>query len=159
MSKNLLPLLVWRNTQNLFSTFDKKFHVYLMRGLQKLNSVDGFLRADQKSAARWAGLAELFWRYLKKPLWDFNFLHIFAIPLSSRPEKHWQMLERLFGGFRHSRKIYIQHVPFTKYLTYKFVIWSLSIFQNSIGKDVCSEHSLYWLCCSSQNLFQVLAAF
>ena len=43
-----------------------------------------FTKAGQKYAARWAELAVLFCRQLKKPSREFNFFYIFGIPSSSR---------------------------------------------------------------------------
>ena len=45
----------------------------------------------------WQHIFALPWSALKKPLWEFNFFHIFGIPSSSRHEKCYQMLERLFA--------------------------------------------------------------
>ena len=56
----------------------------------------GQTKTGQKIAVGWAGLAVLFFSYLKKPSWDFNFLPIFTISSSSKHEKRFQMLKRLF---------------------------------------------------------------
>ena len=59
----------------------------------------------QKVAAKWAGLAVISCRLLKKPLLDFNFLHIFAIPSKSEHKKRCQLLDRLFEVFQHSKNM------------------------------------------------------
>ena len=96
----------------MFRGFDNIFHVYLIRRFQKYErncifpvAFWGQSKAGQKCAARWAELAVLFYWLLKKPLWEFNFFHIFGIPLSSRHEIFCQMLERLFVLFHHFRNI------------------------------------------------------
>ena len=53
----------------------------------------------------WQQFFALPWSALKKQSWELNFLHIFAVPLSSRHEKCCQILERLFVVFHHSRNI------------------------------------------------------
>ena len=53
----------------------------------------------------WQHIFALPWSALKKPPWEFNFFHIFGIPLSSRHAKRCQMLERLFVLFHRSRNI------------------------------------------------------
>ena len=60
------------------------FHVYLMREFQKCGrnwilrvAFWGQTKAGQKWAARWAELAVLFCRELKKPSWEFIFFYIF----------------------------------------------------------------------------------
>ena len=53
----------------------------------------------------WQQFIALSWSALKKPSWDLNFLHIFAVPSSSRHEKCCQILERLFVVFHHSKNI------------------------------------------------------
>jgi hypothetical protein len=59
------------------------------------------------------------WSALKKPLWEFNFFHIFGIPSSSRYEKHSQMLQTLFWLFQCSKNSrwddYKVYRKFTKY--------------------------------------------
>ena len=67
-----------------------------------------FLSYLQDMTANPANLAAIFslpWSALKKPSWKLNFLHIFAAPLSSMHEKCFQILERLFVAFHHSRNI------------------------------------------------------
>ena len=107
--KHSMFLKRWYTTKSI-SNIWQHFSCLLDKGTAKIckkfNSHDGFLRADQekeKVAARLAGMAVLSCRQLKKPPWDFNFLHIFAIPSSSRHEKRCQMVERLFVVFHHSR--------------------------------------------------------
>ena len=51
----------------------------------------------------WQHIFALPWSALKKPLWEFNFFHIFGIPSSSRHEKHCQMLQTLFWLFQCSK--------------------------------------------------------
>ena len=101
--------LEWWNRTKSISSIWKHFSCLLDQGIskiwKKLNSHGGFLRAGQKYAARWAELAVLFCGWLKKPSWEFKFLHIFGIPSSSRHEKCCQMLEILFVLFHHSRNI------------------------------------------------------
>ena len=53
----------------------------------------------------WQQFFALPWSALKKPLWEFNFLHIFAVSMSSMHEKCCQILERLYVVFHHSRNI------------------------------------------------------
>ena len=72
----------------------------------KLNSHDGFLSYLQNStanSAHWQHIFALLWSALKKPLWEFNFFHIFGIPSSSRHEKRCQMLQTLFLLFQCSK--------------------------------------------------------
>jgi hypothetical protein len=82
----------------------------LMRGFQK------YRRNWILTMAFWGSLSQgknvlpdgLNWlRYFagnsKKPLWEFNFFHIFGIPSSSRHEKHCQILQTLFWVFQNSR--------------------------------------------------------
>ena len=45
------------------------------------------------------------WSALKKPSWELNFLHNFAVPLSIRHKNCCQILERFFDVFYHSRNI------------------------------------------------------
>ena len=76
-------------------SLDSIFHAYLTRKgtakiCKKFNSHDGFLRADQGIAKNccqigWIGCPIL--QVAQKPPWDFNFLHIFAIPSSSGPHQ------------------------------------------------------------------------
>ena len=68
------------NTKKVFGDFDNIFHVYLMREFQKYGrnwiltvAFWGQTKAGQKCAARWAELAMLVCRQLKKPSWEFNF--------------------------------------------------------------------------------------
>ena len=57
----------------------------------------------QPVQCRWAGLAVLSCRKLKKPLWKSNFLHIFASSSSSGHEKCCQTLQWFFEVFQYSR--------------------------------------------------------
>ena len=118
-----LPRVVKYN-KKVLPIFDSIFHAYLTRGLQKYSrnliptmAFWGQTKAGQKIAARLARLTVLSCRLIKKPPWDFNFLHIFLIPSSSRHEKHCQMVERLFVVFHHSRNI-----PWLLYIFYAFTI-------------------------------------
>ena len=80
---------------------------HLMRGLQK------YARNWNLTMAFWATCKigqpiHPIWQQffaLKKQSWELNFLHIFAVPLSSRHEKCCQILERLFVVFHHYRNI------------------------------------------------------
>ena len=66
----------------------------------------GQTKTGQKIAVGWAGLAVLFFSYLKKPSWDFNFLPIFTIPSSSKMKnvfKCWK--DFLWYIFHHTRSI------------------------------------------------------
>ena len=51
----------------------------------------------------WQHIFALPWSAFKKPPWEFNFFHIFGVPLSSRHEKHCQMLQTLFWLFQCSK--------------------------------------------------------
>ena len=95
--------LEWWNTTKSLSTCP----VYLMRGLHK------YARNWNLTVAFWAAckIGQPFqpsgcnfsfsWFTLKKPSWELNFLHIFAVPLSSRHEKCCQIFEILFAVFHH----------------------------------------------------------
>ena len=51
----------------------------------------------------WQHIFALPWSALKRPPWEFNFLHIFGIPSSSRHEKCCQILQTVFWVFQYSR--------------------------------------------------------
>ena len=83
-----------------------------MRGLQKYaknwNLGVAFwatCKIGQPIQPIWQQFFALPWSALKKPSWELNFLHIFAVPLSSRYEKCCQILDRLFVLFHHFRNI------------------------------------------------------
>ena len=58
----------------------------------------------------WQHIFALPWSALKKPPWEFNFLHIFRIPSSSRHEKCCQLLQTLFWVFQYSRNSHCIHL-------------------------------------------------
>ena len=98
--------------QKVFPAFDNIFNVYLMRGFQNyeinwilMMSFWATCKIAQPIQPIWQHIFALPWSALKKPQWEFNFIHIFGIPSSSRHEKCCQMLERLFVLFHYSRKI------------------------------------------------------
>ena len=81
-------------------------------------------KAGQKCAARWAELAVLFCRLLKKPSSEFNFFHIFRIPSSSRHEEHCQMIETLSWLFQCSKNPRCDGILFwLEYLSIAFILW------------------------------------
>ena len=53
----------------------------------------------------WQKFFALPWSALKKPSWELKLLHIFAVPMSSRHEKCFQILKILFVVFHHSSNI------------------------------------------------------
>ena len=67
----------------------------------------------QYMTANPANLAVIFCLALvcrQKPIaWELNFLHIFAVPLSSRHEKCWQILERFFLYFTNLETYCVLH--------------------------------------------------
>ena len=94
----------------MFLTFDHIFHVYLMRGFQiyERNWILTMVfwvtcKIAQPIQPIWQQIFALPWSALKKPPWEFNFLHIFGISSSSRQEKCGQMLETLFWLFQCSK--------------------------------------------------------
>ena len=93
---------VWRIWQHFSWLLDEGIH----KIWKKLNSRDGFLRADYIRQVKnvlpdWIGCAIL--QVAQKATWEFNFFHIFGIPSSSIHEKRCETLQTLFWVFQYSR--------------------------------------------------------
>ena len=71
----------------LFIWFDQHFCTRVN------NRREGRTRVTERGQLQFFALP---WSALKKPSWELKFLHIFAVPMSSRHEKCCQILERLF---------------------------------------------------------------
>ena len=102
--------LEWWNRTKSLSSIWQHFSCLLDEGIpkiwKKLNSHDGFLSyllIGQPIQPIWQHIFALLWSALKKPPWEFNFVHIFGIPSSSRHEKCCQMLQTLFWLFQCSK--------------------------------------------------------
>ena len=102
----------WNTQKSVWRIWQRFFHVYLMRGFQNYER-NWILMMAFWATCKIAKPIQPIWQHifamplsaLKKPPWEFNFFHIFGIPLSSRHEKCCQMLERLFALCHHSRNI------------------------------------------------------
>ena len=104
--------LEWWNTTKSLSTIWQRFSSLLDEVIAKYarnwNVLEAFwatCKIGQPIQPIWQQFFALPWSALKKPSWELNFLHIFAVPLSSRHEKCCQILERLFVAYHHSRNI------------------------------------------------------
>ena len=108
-----------------------------MRGLQNYarnwNLTVAFwatCKIGQPIQPMWQQFFALPWSALKKPSWELNFLHIFAVPLSSRHQKRCQILERLFVVFHHSRNIVCM-----------VLLSNLYTVCVNVGRYVCNTHN------------------
>ena len=123
----------------------------------KLKSHDGFLSYLQDRTANLTAIFCFHWSALKKPSWELNFFHIFAVPLSSRDEKCFQMLEILFVVFQHSRNIVCKVTSKTSQIlsTIRAVLsamfgpnisdsFDLSLHWASIVRDLTNEFTVWW---------------
>ena len=89
----------------------------------------------------WQQFFALPWSALKKPSWELNFLHIFAVLLTSRHEKCFQILKRLLLYFTsletYCASIWKNFIPFwgphKNYSSFN-VLFLISIFVFGIKK-------------------------
>ena len=91
----------------------------------------------------WQKIFALSWSALKKPLWQLNFSHLSAILSSSRREKCFQMLERLFVASHHSRNIpYLWTKIIQRYCQIKIGLF----FENCVALEnfTNSRNFIFW---------------